>query len=102
MDNKPKGYYGPEESMRPDSEPEPKKAEIDDGYFNPGQTYLDHKARCDSVQRRGVQMRLKVVEHNLTIIGLENLTTTEQETLAVVEKELAKVEGDMVAAGQAP
>lgn len=71
-------------------------------YFNPGQTYLNHKAKCDAVMRRGVQQRLKVVMHNLVIIGIENLTDTEQETLAIVQKELTRVEGDMAAAGQSP
>ena len=82
----------------PDMTPAPKP----EGYFNPGQTYLDHKARCDAVTRRGVQQRLKVVIHNIVIIGEENLADGDQETLALARKELTKVEGDMSAAGQEP
>lgn len=105
MYNKPEGFFGPDEeaSMRPDEKVKvPAVDSKADGYFNPGKTFLDHRARCDSVMRRGMQQRLKVVMHNLVIIGIENLTTRDLETLALVQKELVKVEGDMVAAGQEP
>ncbi len=70
--------------------------------FNPGQTYLAHKARCDAVQRRGHQQRLQKVIHSLTVVGVEHLFDNERETLAVVQQELTKVEALMLDAGQEP
>lgn len=56
-----------------------------------------HKTRCDAVQRRGVQLRLKAAIANLAIFG-----DAELESLNVCRRDLEKVEAEMTAAGQAP
>ncbi len=61
-----------------------------------------HKARCDAVQRRGVQLRLQAAISNLASLGEANLYEVELETLKVARRELVKVEGEMRAAGQEP
>ncbi len=61
-----------------------------------------HKARCDAVQRRGVQLRLKAAISNLASLGEANLYDVELETLNLARSSLVKVEADMVAAGQEP
>ena len=61
-----------------------------------------HKARCDAVQRRGIQLRLRAAISNLASLGEVNLYDVELETLKVARRELVKVEADMVAAGQTP
>ncbi len=58
-----------------------------------------HKARCDAVQRRGVQLRLKAAISNLASLGEANLYDVELETLNLARSSLAKVEADMRAAG---
>ena len=100
--DKPDGYYGPEESMRPDSEPKKEETDINDDYFNPGKVYLDHKARCEMVQRRGHHLRLQRVMDNFIAIGSENLLDGDRDTFDVVQKELTKVETLMRDAGQEP
>ncbi len=61
-----------------------------------------HKRRCDAVQRRGVQLRLRAAISNLASLGEANLYDVELETLKVARSSLVKVEADMAAAGQEP
>ena len=71
-------------------------------YYNPGQTYLEHEARCKAVQRRGVQKRLETAIAAMTYVGQNNMTDEERETLLVAKRELDKIEAIMRDAGQEP
>jgi len=61
-----------------------------------------HKARCDAVQRRGVQLRLQAAISNMVSFGEANLYDVELDTLKVARSELVKVEDEMRAAEQKP
>lgn len=102
MDNKPDGYYGPEESMRPDSSgPKKEEEQVDDKYFDlKTSSNREHHKRCIAIQRRGTQQRLQFAISKLEMIA--DPFDSEKETLATARKALQTLETAMRRSGQVP
>ena len=67
---------------------------------DPAENHRLHMARCHGVQRRSRQQRLKFAIRDFET--RDELYQSEEETLAVARRELAKVETAMRRAGQEP
>ena len=104
MDNKPDGYYGPEESMRPDPEKEVFPSLTDEQVELREKEIAKHRANVASIQRRGLYDRVVAKLNHWKALEEAGypLGRGDEAEVVLLNTMLAEVVDEMEAAGQEP
>ena len=104
MDNKPIGYYGPEESMRPDREKEIFPELTDEQVDLREKARTQHQANVESIQRRGLHDRVVAKLRHWEVLEEAGypLERGDKAEVVLLKTMLVEIVEEMEAAGQEP